>query len=88
MVSFTAEIVVTACPQNEKDWKQKFEIYPIGRNQGLRVDLEMLCSCPCEIPAHPLFEVNSPTCNGFGSYKCGLCECDELHYGPNCESSV
>lgn len=88
VVSFTAEIVVTSCPQNEKDWNQIFQIYPVGINESLIVDLEMLCSCPCENPSHSGFEFNSPKCKGFGSYKCGICECDEFHFGPNCECSV
>lgn len=88
VVSFTAEIVVTQCPQNPRDWFQIFQIYPVGINESLIVDLEMLCSCPCERPGHPAFELNSPRCKGHGTYKCGLCECDENHFGRNCECSM
>lgn len=88
VVTFTADIVVTSCPQNKRDWKQIFQIYPVGVNENLIIDLEMLCSCPCENPDHPLFEFNSSKCSGFGTYKCGICECDEFHNGPVCEKSV
>lgn len=88
IVSFTAEIVVTSCPQNPKDWLQTFKIYPVGINESLIVDLEMLCSCGCEKPGHPQFEYNSPKCNGHGTYKCGICDCDESHFGRKCECSM
>lgn len=87
VVSFTAEIVVTSCPQNPRDWFQTFQIYPVGINESLIVDLEMLCSCPCEQPGHPAFERNSKRCKGHGNYKCGVCECDASHFGRNCECS-
>lgn len=88
VVSFSAEIVVTECPPNPKDWLQTFQIYPVGINESLTVDLEMLCGCPCEQPGHPQFERNSPKCKGHGTYKCGICECDESHFGRNCECSM
>lgn len=88
IVSFTAEIVVTSCPQNPKDWFQTFKIYPVGINESLIVDLEMLCSCGCEKPGHPQFEYNSPKCNHHGIYKCGICDCDDSHFGRKCECSM
>lgn len=88
IVSFTAEIVVTSCPSNPRDWKQTFQIYPVGIDESLIVDLEMLCSCPCEHSSYPTFQINSPKCKGHGTYKCGICECDELHFGRNCECSM
>lgn len=88
VVSFTAEIVVTSCPQNPQDWFQTFQIYPVGINESLIVDLEMLCSCPCEQMGHPSFEMSSPKCKTHGTYKCGVCECDSNHFGRNCECST
>lgn len=88
VVSFQAEIVVTECPQNPKDWLQTFQIYPVGINESLTVDLEMLCSCPCEHAGDPTYEPHSPKCKGHGAYKCGICECDESHFGRNCECSM
>lgn len=87
VVSFTAEIVVTSCPTNPKDWLQSFGIYAVGINESLIVDLEMLCSCPCELPGHHDYEFASPKCNTHGAYQCGMCQCDDLHFGRNCECS-
>lgn len=87
-VKFEVEIVVLECPQNPNDWQQKFQIYPVGINESLTVNLEMLCSCPCERPNHPEFELNSPKCKGHGTYKCGICECNDSYFGRNCECSM
>lgn len=87
VVHFSAEIVVTACPTDPKDWVQSFGIYPVGINESLIVDLEMLCSCPCEQEGHREFESNSDRCSTHGAYKCGVCECDDFHFGRNCECS-
>jgi integrin beta 1 len=88
VVTFTAEFVVTSCPQNKEDWKQIVQIYPVGVNQSLIIDFEMICDCPCEHSNHPQFEINSPKCRGFGTYKCGICECDKFHNGQFCEMAV
>jgi integrin beta 1 len=53
-VSFTVEIEVTSCPKDRKEWNQIFQIYPVGINESLIVDLEMLCDCPCENPGNPV----------------------------------
>lgn len=88
VVQFTAEIVVTSCPKHPRDWFQTFQIYPVGINESLIVDLEMLCSCPCEFPDHPAYEIASDKCKGHGVYKCGICECDSAHFGIDCGCSV
>lgn len=88
VVSFTAEIVVTECPENPKNWQQTFEIYPVGINESLTVDLNMICDCPCERPDHSSFELHSAKCQLHGKYKCGQCECDDNYFGRNCECST
>jgi len=54
VVKFEAEVEVTNCPSDPRKWKQIFKIYPVGINESLIVDLEMLCSCPCEEEGHPV----------------------------------
>lgn len=54
VVKFEAEVEVTNCPLDPKKWKQIFKIYPVGINESLIVDLEMLCSCPCEHEGDPV----------------------------------
>lgn len=51
-VKFEAEIEVTSCPKNRKEWEQIFQIYPVGISESLIVELTMLCDCPCERPNH------------------------------------
>lgn len=87
VVSFETEIVVTSCPSNPAEWFQTFQIYPVGINESMIIDLEMLCSCPCEHEGHPSFERWAPKCNGQGILKCGICECDDSHFGRSCECS-
>lgn len=54
VVKFTAEIMVTSCPLDPRDWHQTIQIYPVGINESLIVDLVMLCDCPCERRGHPV----------------------------------
>uniref|UniRef100_A0A8D8UPU8 Integrin beta n=1 Tax=Cacopsylla melanoneura TaxID=428564 RepID=A0A8D8UPU8_9HEMI len=85
VVQFEVDIEVTACPANRNEWNQTFLIYPVGINETLRVDLEMQCECPCERPDHNTFKLKSPFCSGYGTFKCGVCECDTNHFGKLCE---
>lgn len=85
-VKFEAEIVVTKCPEDPKDWQQTLQIYPVGVNESLTIDLTMLCGCPCETGG-PMFERKSQKCQGHGDLKCGICECDNQFFGRKCECS-
>ena len=42
------------CPKNPAEWKQTFQIYPVGINEAVLVDLEMMCQCDCEKPGNPV----------------------------------
>ncbi|XP_055842893.1 integrin beta-PS isoform X1 [Episyrphus balteatus] len=88
IVSFFAEITVTECPADPKEWQQQIQIYPVGINETLTIDLEMLCSCPCENPNHPMYEVASEKCHDHGNYMCGICECNNSYFGNTCECSA
>lgn len=87
VVKFDVEVMVTSCPEDPKDYKQQFKIYPVGVGEALTVDLEVLCACDCE-SAGATFEVRSPKCFGQGTLKCGICQCDDRFYGSNCECSA
>ena len=87
IVMFYADIVVQQCPQDPREWKQTFQIYPVGLNESLVVDLEMLCDCACEKEDHRSFMRNSPECNYQGTLKCGICECNDMYFGRKCECS-
>ncbi|XP_014224421.1 integrin beta-PS-like isoform X1 [Trichogramma pretiosum] len=87
-VEFTAEIVVPACPENRSEWNQKFLIYPIGINESLTVNLEMICDCQCEKPFETGYEKNSTVCHHGGDLSCGVCNCYDKHFGKNCECTT
>lgn len=87
-VEFFAEITVKSCPVESKDWKQTFQIYPVGLNESMTVDLELLCDCECENENHHTFKRLSPECNYHGNLKCGICDCDGQFFGRQCECSV
>ncbi|KAL7744460.1 hypothetical protein ACLKA6_001838 [Drosophila palustris] len=87
-VTFTANITVTKCPTNPRDWNQVIEIYPVGINESMIIDLEMLCTCPCEHPGSSDYEKHSSQCSYSGTLMCGICQCDELYFGGTCECST
>ncbi|KAJ8669749.1 hypothetical protein QAD02_001008 [Eretmocerus hayati] len=87
-VEFTAEILVPACPQNRSEWNQKFLIYPVGVNESLTVNLEMICDCDCEKGGMEGFEYQSEKCHYHGDLSCGVCECQEGYFGKNCECGM
>ncbi|XP_044271772.1 integrin beta-PS isoform X2 [Tribolium madens] len=82
LVQFRVQLEVLKCPTDPRDTKQLIQIYPVGLNESLFIDLTMLCDCPCE---HEGFERNSPKCHNHGTYMCGICDCIEPAYGPYCE---
>lgn len=86
VIEFHVQLEIRKCPREPSEWKQTIQIYPVGINESLIIDLEMLCSCPCERPEHPTFKEYAKECNGRGNYMCGVCDCsaDLNGYGPYC----
>ncbi|XP_033219154.1 integrin beta-PS isoform X2 [Belonocnema kinseyi] len=84
-VEFSAYITVTHCPANRSEWNQSFTIYPVGINETLKINLEMICECDCERPEYEKYEENSSSCSNNGTYKCGVCDCNAGSFGKNCE---
>lgn len=86
-VTFEAHIEVMSCPKNQKEWNQTFQIYPVGINEALIVELEMICECDCEKSGAE--EKDSDKCTfGNGTYECGICSCYNNRYGRECECDV
>lgn len=50
IINFKIDIEVLKCPKDRADHFQTIQIYPIGINESLIIDLEMLCECNCEKP--------------------------------------
>jgi len=45
---------VTECPANAADRKQSLQIYPVGVNEAMTLNYEIICDCPCERPGNPV----------------------------------
>nr|CAI5868361.1 unnamed protein product [Callosobruchus analis] len=88
LIQFKVEVEVLKCPKNRDEHKQTIQIYPVGINESLIIDLEMLCECNCEKPGDRFYEENSPRCNNKGTYICGICECYPRAFGRKCECST
>jgi len=84
-VKFTAKIEVVKCPKDPREWHQVFQIYPVGINEAVLVDLSMMCQCECEKPGNPGYIENAPQCSGHGTYMCGICQCAPDFFGRRCE---
>ncbi len=80
-----AKIEVVKCPKDPREWRQVFQIYPVGINESVLVDLEMMCQCDCEKPGNPGYLENAPQCSGHGTYMCGICQCAPDFFGRKCE---
>ncbi|CAG9864043.1 unnamed protein product [Phyllotreta striolata] len=85
VVSFKIDLEVLKCPKNRADHFQKIQIYPVGINESLIIDLEMLCECDCEQPGDKYYKERADKCSNMGTYKCGICECYPGALGPHCE---
>merc|ERR1719357_230133 len=78
-VTFTAEVNVSSCFGTP----QTLSIFPVGiSGETFNLTLTSACDCDCGKP-----ELNSPQCSGAGSLTCGVCECEDLHYGERCQCS-
>lgn len=82
-VSFDIDIEVKSCPKKRSDYNQTIQIYPVGLNEALLIDLEIICECDCEKPWNII--EHSINCNNHGTEVCGICMCDPLRYGRQCE---
>lgn len=82
-VSFDIDVEVKSCPKRASEYNQTIQVYPVGLNEALLIDLEILCECDCEKPWN--IQEHSPFCSGGGSLVCGICMCDPFKYGKKCE---
>ncbi|XP_022665540.1 integrin beta-PS-like [Varroa jacobsoni] len=81
-VQFDALIYLKKCPKNPNEWKRTIRISPVGINERLEIDLQMICQCACEAQQG---KVNAEECNYVGTYVCGVCNCNDSYSGKNCE---
>nr|XP_023020280.1 integrin beta-PS isoform X1 [Leptinotarsa decemlineata]XP_023020284.1 integrin beta-PS isoform X1 [Leptinotarsa decemlineata] len=88
IINFKIDIEVLKCPEKRSDYFQTIQIYPVGINESLTIDLEMLCECNCEKPGDRFYLENAPACSHHGTYKCGVCECYPGAFGRHCECTL
>lgn len=50
LVEFDIEVELLSCPISKDEWQSRFYIYPVGVNENLTVQVEMLCDCGCSKP--------------------------------------
>ncbi|GAB6024644.1 hypothetical protein CHUAL_009784 [Chamberlinius hualienensis] len=82
-VLFETTLRLDHCPPGKANWTRNITIYPIGLNDVLEIELQMICDCDCEQSEKK--ERKSKQCNGTGTYQCGICDCPEGRFGRNCE---
>ena len=87
-VRFLAKVELLSCPEDPAEWRQTVEIYPVGINEAVVVDLEMLCGCGCEVAGHAGYEAGSADCSGRGTLACGVCDCHRNSFGDRCECDL
>ena len=47
-INFDITITVEKCLKGVKDYKETIEIYPVGINEALTIDLDVVCQCQCD----------------------------------------
>ncbi|XP_065665072.1 integrin beta-1-A isoform X2 [Hydra vulgaris] len=77
-VDFTVTITALDCKSAKND---SFKITIPGFGD-VKVNIEMICDCPCEREAGT---PNADICNKNGTSKCGICYCNPGRYGVNCD---
>ncbi|XP_039962389.1 integrin beta-PS-like isoform X1 [Bactrocera tryoni] len=82
-VTFSINIRLISCPKDEHDWRQIIQIYPVGINESLIIDLKMLCGCECDAEV----KTKSQYCSSQGNLVCGVCQCEDQFVGAKCQCS-
>ncbi|GAV06686.1 hypothetical protein RvY_16633 [Ramazzottius varieornatus] len=81
-IQWQLNIEVDKCPPGPSPHRIPFKVYPVGLDEELSVNLEIICDCDC---GPPIF--NAPQCSGNGTYECGICTCPPGTFGRHCECS-
>ncbi|GFQ73029.1 integrin beta-PS [Trichonephila clavata] len=82
-VDFNVKVELLDCPKNMSLWSHKVQISPVGLNEYISLDVDLLCECDCEKPEYE--ELLSPECSNAGTFACGICNCESNYFGRKCE---
>lgn len=85
-ISFDITLKVKSCPKRASEYNQVIQVYPVGLNESLFIDLEIICDCDCEKPQN--VQEHSDKCSGHGTLVCGICVCDPFYYGRDCKCNA
>ncbi|KAI4464729.1 integrin beta subunit [Holotrichia oblita] len=85
-IKFNATIEALECPSISGP--QEIRIKPAGVNEALTIDLEVICSCDCELPDSGDFIKHSEKCSKNGDEICGVCSCYDGYFGSTCECNA
>ncbi|KAF5292607.1 hypothetical protein FQA39_LY13940 [Lamprigera yunnana] len=79
------KIQLLECPSDPSNWRQNVIIYSSDVNDFVLLEVQLLCSCPCERKGSLGYDISSRRCNFVGTLQCGICECDPGYAGKHCE---
>ncbi|XP_071477554.1 integrin beta-3-like isoform X1 [Diadema antillarum] len=79
-VSFSIDVTAESCVPGGST---SFTVSPVGFSEAMTVNVEIDCDCDCELEG----VLNSPRCNGNGTFACGQCACNPGRYGDFCQCS-
>lgn len=80
-VMFKVKIELLSCPKKVSDRREIIKISPLGLEEGLIVEVNMICDCNCDRNQIK----SADQCNGKGTHSCGICNCNQGSYGSRCE---
>lgn len=76
-VEFEMKVTLNKCES------ETFQVYPVGINERMTVEIEPICNCECS--NEDINICGSPECQGKGTLVCGTCQCCGDAWGLNCE---
>jgi len=87
VVEFNVTIKVDKISCDQKgNFTEILKIYPVGIEEALMIELNVVCQCSCEDTQSSVKKGNAAdSCMGHGKDSCGICECDHGYSGLKCE---
>lgn len=77
------------CPTNPHLWNQSTSLYIRSKygEKHVILNINLLCSCPCESSNFKTYKKNDRECFHNGDLSCGICKCSSGYFGRRCECS-
>ncbi|ESO84518.1 hypothetical protein LOTGIDRAFT_196574 [Lottia gigantea] len=81
-IKLEVQVYSTKCPEKPDDRNRTINITAIGLSDQFTIQLESDCDCVCGFS-----EPSSPRCSTYGTFECGICNCDVGREGDRCQCS-